>query len=238
MNGFIYAVDNVDAITDAQLAERGMGHVRGPVRTCTSTIGPGQKRCLLVADGKSDHKLQFVGAAQRWARSLNDQFWIGLWTDAPPTSASLARSQQTDGHAIDLEDGCRWQIPCARVYGGGTKLPSVLKMTADGMTATVKPEFVEFCDRAQKLWDFQLSLIADGRVPDDWSFEDQWTLCAEALTINYHVGTDEINALGLFSSRNLNDIGAAVVDMPTVKDLMEKRLSDEKKKTRPSDDGD
>lgn len=232
----IYAIDALrpGQLADDKLAGYGLGHLKTPAtKRRLDGPGPGGVAALLFAGaGTPSKRIHYDPARQRWARSLNGKFWLGHWLDAPPTPTDLQRGQPVAGHDVTLEDGRAWHIPCARIYGGGTRLPTILRRTADGLAATVRDEYRDFCRRAEALWDVQLALVHDIAPTADWTFADQWDLCTEALAVNYHVGPDEINLLGLFSSRNLNDIGAAVVDMPTVAAYLE-----EKKKTPPPSGG-
>lgn len=47
---------------------------------------------------------------QTWHKSA-EGYWVGLWTDSPPTPDELRRPYQEPGAMVTLGDGQRWLVP-------------------------------------------------------------------------------------------------------------------------------
>ena len=220
---FIYAIDGCSSISAKTLETAGLkGIIRLPEVSRGHTAGPGGVGCVLVADKRLGSKnLQFIPAEQTWARSLNDKFWIGFYTDSPPAEAELKRDMQIDGHPVELQPGNKWRIPLARVFPAGTRLPQSMIMVAGGQVQfEIEPGFIEFSKKAERLWDDFLIQIKWAKGEEKLSKEDAWWLVTEALKLNYHVGADEVNALKLLSTRNFEQVICAIVDVPTLYKFM------------------
>lgn len=227
---FLYTINGIrrmEDLTDAALADAGCGHLPAASTLITrgAMDGPDNAPCMLIADGRCPpSRLRYVPAEQTWTKSVSGKFWIGMWNADKPTEASLRRPVRIDGHAVTLDDGGAWMIPCARVFNENTapssRLPYVVIGEKDGVTFRMKSRFVAFSENAERMWEQLLTQagLCEGR---SMTFEQEYQLCLAALTINYHVGLDEINVLELLTTANMNQIGPAVVDFAAFRDFME-----------------
>ena len=233
---FIYAVSGCPVLSAEVLKDAGLyGIIKDPAKITQrgSEIGPAGGKCILFwAEGPAD-KLVFKPELQVWNKSNNGKFQIGYYTDSPPTEKELARKDQIDGHFVENEDGQKWRIPMARIFPAGTRLPETLLLGPDNKVYT-KPiaKYAEFSRRAEVLWeDFKKQLgWVEGEQELDYS--DEMLLVIEALSFNYHVGVDEINAMELLNTKNFEKIIHAIVDVPTLNTKL-KEMSPGKKKTSP-----
>ena len=110
---------------------------------------------------------------------------------------------------------------------GGSRLPAAMILGADGQVITEElAEFAVFSAAAEKMWvDFRIMWGWDeGKIQLD---EVDWMkLAATAIGANYHAAIDELNALKLITSANLITILAAIVDVPTLLAIQDKKKVD------------
>jgi hypothetical protein len=236
---FLYVLHGVAQVSQAALDERGLNHLPKADTLITRGMmdGPEQRACLMVADGRCrPADLRYVPAEQTWQTSLNGQFWLGFWNDKKPTARTLRRQAVIEGYTVDLGPSGVWAIPLARKFPAGTALPQGLILTAGGLTLREKPEFMDFCQKAERLWrQFmrQMEWI-EPDAADDLTTQEEWELAAAALGINYHVGADEINGLGLLDTQTLGQIACKIVDVPALERTLMERLEALKKNSPPT----
>lgn len=232
---FIYSITDCRGLSAEVLKDAGLyGTVKDPPKITHrgSEIGPAGKRCILFwAEGPAD-KLHFKPAEQVWSESNNGKFHIGYYADDPPTESQLARKDQIAGHRVENSDGQKWLIPTARIFPAGTRLPETLLLGPDNKVYT-RPiaKYAEFSRRAEVLWnDFKKQLgWAEGE--QELSYADEMLLVIEAISFNYHVGADEINALELLNTKNFEKIIHAIVDIPTLNAKLEE-MGEQKKNSQ------
>jgi len=219
MAGFIYAIEKARTISKQVLDDAGLAPVLGDIETAQrhTTAGPGGAECVLLMGAGADTKLLYYRPDQQtWYKSLNDKYWVGFYNDDPPGPDILARKEQISGHEVELGSGQEWTIPCARVFPQGTSLPQALILGPGGkVVAELLPKYAQFSMRAGVLWDDFMRQIGALEGPQQLSAEDEWLLAVEALSFNYRVGPDEINALKLLSTANFTKVTYAIVDVPT-----------------------
>ena len=228
MSRFIYAIDAAKGNLKKSLEAAGLTDlIGGATRGCMT--GPGGKPCTLCSIGAETKELYYKPGEQQWAKSLNGKYHIGHYTDRPPTAAELQRPEQIAGHEVEL-NGEKWRIPLARIFPEGTMLPSSLLMGPEGkLISEIIPLYAEFSARAEKLWKYVSFLIGISGDQADVTEEELWLTAAEALGLNYYVGADEVNALKLLTTANMQRIFEAIVDIPTITKLTEEMLAAQKK---------
>ena len=245
---FIYAIEGVASINAARLAECGLNKIiRDPSRVMQAPsatpggAGEGTGSGCIFASGRDDERLRYEPDKQTWSKSINEKgggYWVGFYTDNPPTAADLARDEQIDGHKVKLSDGSEWLVPMARCFPVGTKLPETLILTKEGLGSRPIAKYAQFSRRAQRMWNSVLHQIGvfEGELDEVIDARDEWILAAEALGLNYYVSAAEINALELLTTTNLAEIVMAVVDMPTYRKWLAEQV-DEKKNSLVTSEG-
>lgn len=136
--------------------------------------------------------------------------------------ADVLRSANRAGHSVILGDGQNWVIPPARLVGGGSALPRRRVLDEEGKRVwQVEDAYRDLSEAAEKIW-----AMAQGQqvlITDDMFDE----ICAAALGVNYRLGLYEAIALGLLTDDGARGIGRALIDYPTVEEILaEKKTAD------------
>lgn len=239
MNFFLYILPNQFAADKlaAAIADAGLSHLPAPSTLITRSLydGPDGRPCTILADGRCPaSELNWRPAEQCWTPSVNGKFHIGYWTGRLPAEPDLRRGDLIDGHAADLGDRGTWHVPCARKFPVGTCLPEKIRITAAGAVLEARPEFAAFSFRAERLFrqlmrSLGLRDVSDDAADQPLSGTEECLIVCEALRLNYVVGVDEVNLLGLLDTRTLSTIANCIVDMPAVQEALVKRLAELKK---------
>ncbi len=232
MAGFIYAIPNVNNVNDKTLEESGLARLFGDAviaqRDCMK--GPAGGGCVLLSIGEDSEKLYYKPDIQTWSKSLNGKYHIGFYIDEPPQPEELKRPEQIAGHIVKLGEN-EWRVPLARMFLEGTQLPQSLLMGPDGKLITkILPEYAEFSSKTEKLWKYISYQIGLSDEPLEISSEELWHTAVGALGLNYYVGADEVNAMQLLTTANMQKIFEAVVDIPSIIKIS-KELAKSQKKT-------
>lgn len=219
MAGLLYFVPGATWLVPeaANLAAAGLGEVLGglPVdaQPCTGPEGAGQ---LIWASSDPLELRGYQPDRQTWRRCavpvspcprvpVSPRPWVGFWRDARPGPEDLARPAPVPGHPVELADRRRWSVPIGRRCTGDCGLPSTYVLEAGALGQEVTPEYAALWADVLKLWtrvplsDLQLAAIA-----------------YRALAVNYRLGPDEINLLGLVGPHNVVAILGALLDHPTI----------------------
>ena len=222
---FLYAIEGVSAVNAAKLTECGLDKVlREPSRVMQSpsavpceegdAAGAAGAGCIF-ASGRDDTRLRYDPDKQRWEKSITGKgggYWIGYWLDAKPTAAELARDNQIDGHRIAVE-GDDWLVPCARVFPEGTRMPRAMALGADGKVyGQVMSKYRAFCKQAEVLWDDLYRLIGWMEGDEVLDAAAKFQMVVDALGFNYFIGVDELNALEILTTDNIERFLWAIVD--------------------------
>ena len=218
MGGFIYAFDGSMPAATKRRNQADFVKIFGPDvgQTRQSERGPGGKACTLWQYRSASKRLLYKPEQQTWSESLTGGYWTGFYNDEKPTEQELRRDVQLAGHLIELGNGEKWLIPVARFISGGSRLPQSLILGSNGELVTeTLPEFAAFGCKVEKLWqDFEneMNQVEAEPLVDA---KQRWQLAVEALRLNYFVGADEVNALRLLTTKNLNEIMAAILAVPS-----------------------
>ncbi len=217
MGQFIYAIrpDQMAGI-DTILVEPLQQRIRKPFNTRSATTGPAGA-CVLVTAGDAGDCL-YKPDLQTWTKAVTGDFWIGTWNDRKPIEQTLRTASQLAGHRVVLADGVEWLVPVVRLIEGGSSLPASLVLGENGEVFTTElPAYSELSAKANQLF-------ADLCVEMGWNegeqvlaAADRMKLAADAMAWNYHIGIDELNVLALLTTKNLSDVMAAILDIPSLK---------------------
>jgi hypothetical protein len=183
--------------------------------------GPDGRTGALVATcpGSAEYFPEF----QRWVRHSGTPemgVMLGIDTSQRPKPADLVRETVHPGHLVTLGDKQEWEIPVARLAGGGSGLPRRRVVKDDGTRAwEVEGAFRGLSDFADKVY-----ALYNGEavtIPDD----EADRMCGEALSVNYRIHELEMLAMGLLTNTALRQILRALLDVPTIE-----RIADSEKK--------
>ncbi|GAH17325.1 unnamed protein product, partial [marine sediment metagenome] len=147
----------------------------------------------------------------------------------PPQPEELQRPEQIAGHIVKLGEG-QWRVPLARIFPEGTMLPQSLLMGPDGkLISKILPEYAEFSSKTEKLWKYVSYQSGLSDEPVEISAEELWQTTAGALGLNYYVGADEVNAMQLLTTANMQKIFEAICDIPSIIKVGEELAKAQKK---------
>jgi len=214
---FTYAIKTKGQVTAKTLKGAGLDKIIGMAPTrCAITRGPwGNGPGHLITFGKGFPKLEQTN----WNKSVNGKFWIGY--NELPTELELRRKSQLPGHNVNINNQ-QWTIPVARMAGGYSALPIQKILDSDYNVIDTKTlsEYRDFAELSESLWtDFCSETKAAAEKRDyEWEISEpeRMKIIVMALNYNYHVGIDEINALGLLDNITIKEIQYAVIDIPTL----------------------
>lgn len=233
MGQFVYYLPGKRNVTEAELSQwlPQIEPARGYCQRFTA-VGPDGKGGMLVAGRQAAGEVQHDADCQTWIECENGTFWLGYKTEAKPTPDDLARDDQISGHWVDMADGSRWHVPILRVIESGTILPHmhIISLTPDGKwVSLLRPEFIELGQRVLSAWDqFRAALgfseAEEGNV--EISFEAEMDLVVDGLRLNYRVSKWEVAAMGLLNALSLRRVVEALLDLPSLKAMAQKKTAD------------
>ncbi len=264
---FIYFFPDEMVVTPASLTEAGLlsiistprsGEITGSFLSGQVTKGPSGRRGVLVAstEGSDQVDLRYEADKQTWYPPPTPDedyghpcgYWIGFWTDDPPTPADLARPDRIEGLEVTMADKRQWLVPIARRFGVGPEkykceLPNHYKRDAETgrIVWPVLARYAELWDLSGDLAEVFIEPYLEDEPPDEtvgkkFTVGEGWETVAVALGVNYRVGFWEIFSLGLLDDLCLRDVCFAVIDFAAIRTLGESLLS-KKNETEDSSDG-
>jgi len=210
-------------------------------------VGPGLrdvKGGVLLRDkrGPIDEQRLCLDAAQERIEMGNGVVLL-WWPDEPPRECELRRPEMIEGSHVKLEDGALWVVPTLR-YNGKAFLPRAI---GRGGREVVHPKYRpldQFGDRLYKQWEARITLSREGvdlsiqegaaRLEDLMGGPpvtgiEQWQAIVDALSRNYRVGEEELEALCLITRPRLEDVTAAFLGIQELIQL-QRRWEWEKKR--------
>lgn len=136
---------------------------------------------------------------QTWVevKDANDvtTHWLGWETLPGPTE--LLRGKPIDGVSLVLSDGNSWLIPV--VSGPRVSLPQSLSMSSKGeLTGVVKAGFDGIIMSGQKWHEV---FVTEGST---YGFSDAFNYIIELLSVNYRIGRQEANVLGVIPASQVS----------------------------------
>ncbi|MCK4625733.1 MAG: hypothetical protein KAV00_10510 [Phycisphaerae bacterium] len=263
---FLYFFPDEMVVTPASLAEAGLlsiistprsGEITGSFQSGQVTKGPGGRRGVLVTSTEGPEvDLRYEADKQTWypPQGPDDDYghpcgyWIGFWTDDPPTPDNLARPEQIEGVEVTMADKRQWLVPIARRFGGGLEkykceLPNHYKRDDETgrIVFPVLARYAELWDLSGRLAESFIEPFLGTDPPTEavgkkFTIGEGWETVAVALDVNYRVGFWEIFSLGLLDDLCLRDVCFAVIDFASLRSLGESLLS-KKNETEDSLDG-
>lgn len=246
MAGFIYYLPHSLDLKPEAWQERRRAVIGGLPCARRGCSGPDDATgLLLVPQVAAPPRCRYDPPSQTW-RKAPGGWWLGWQTDTPPGPDDVIRADAVRiNHPVELADGNEWLVPVARLVSGDTGLPQVLDLTEDGTLQPIPDErYRPILDAAEQLWSRIMDAL--GQVSDEDADEDggieidvqaDRRLAVDALTINYHLGVEEIGLLRLLGTESANEVIGALVDAPGMRRCLH-AMAQKKSETDASSNGD
>ncbi len=219
MSGFLYYIPGLQAVSADDVKRAGLDFVWGGSGFSFREVaqGPDSVTGCVVARNNFGGGMGYYPDRQDWKELKS--FWIGLERDRDLTPEDLKRPDMVWGHNIQLADDNDWQIPVAHA------VDRQLVLGDDGQWEDGKTlgRFDVLNEHAEKIFEV-LCAETEGQedAPTITPLEAA-AMCVDALAVNYYVGPQEVNLLGLLTSRNVLEVLKAVVDLPTLIEAAKKK---------------
>jgi len=179
--------------------------------------GPGDLSGTIVFytdDREPPPRAGYFHLQQTW-HHVNDDLWIGIHNDHPPTPADMRRAKVFRGYEMELGDGNEWMIPIIRRPTDlGTTLPQSQYIEGGKLVKTLKAAYKRYWDHSEE--------VADGFLAGkEFTNIRAHELAVEALGLNYRFGHNEQKILGLVDSENYIALLSYTIDLPHVNAVSE-----------------
>jgi hypothetical protein len=240
LSGFLYFIaDMMDAPEPDKLKAAGIAHAfeNSPAYRAIGGSGPSGGGGMLLGTEHTamGETIGYYPQRQTWRQHpLFPPTWLGLYNEAKPSPDDLVRKEQGRGYRIRMGDEQDWLIPTALKFmeqgdGGGyvNILPHRMALDEQGRFArtTVQERYAGLADKAQAFFDWYVGIVSGGDEKITVEDADIAALVVEALSINYRVGSVEIDTLGLLTEQTIMQAGRAVIDWPFYVEHCKKKMT-------------
>lgn len=207
----------LDGPLAAQLRDCLVGQAEFQTRLTLRNVlakGPDGGSGLLVAPvpagGHGNQPLGVHPERQEWHDC--GSFWLGADTELGIDPLSLLRPGAIEGTDV-LLNGLVWQVPVIRRGGMHPTLPQTLTRRGGKFERRLRADWQPVWQASGRIWD----LVFGGSA----QFEEVFDLCVQMLQVNYRVGPDELSVLESLDTENWRPVFEAVIDWPTVSEILE-----------------
>jgi len=243
MPGFLYFIPTPAKMLDWRaIADAGLGYAIDRKAIQPVVTGPSGDPGVLVCDESAMDRaaLKYRPAEQTWRMFTRDSgqvVGVGWYTDEPPTPDDLIRRQPLPGSLVTFADGHGYQIPVALRFAefqgrlmSCCSLPQSLARDGSGVWVPSTP-----IARYARLWDMLQGYLAareealSQQTTDDviyFTYAPINELAIGILGINYRIGPDELEALGLWTQETRSQILRVALDEQTREDWIKKKAAD------------
>lgn len=243
MPGFLYFIpSDAKTLSPAEIHRAGLGYAIDRKAFQHVITGPHGEPGFIVADESSVDRsaIKYRPTEQTWravTRPEGLDVCLGWYHDEPPTPTDMVRRQPLPGVSVLLADGHAYQVPIARRFAefegrllGVCGLPQSLARDSAGVWVPSGP-----IARYARLWDLLQGYLAareealakadaDGVIYFDFPPINE--LAIGILGINYRIGPDELEALGLWTQEARTQILRIALDEQTREDWIKKKAAD------------
>lgn len=251
MPGFIYFIPDKSTVNPAVLAEAGLEYLVPANAMSQRQVGAGPSKGpgLVVCRNEvvPEGGLKYKSETQTWVDA--GKYWVGRQKDVEITPGDLERDS-VSGYPVSMQDGAHWFVPILRVPhpdGPPDLMPQfqTYKRGPDGWKTELPAQYEAMGRRVERGWVSvanRLGLPVDDEEIEPLGDSELIDLAMEALAMNYFVDPQgmEISELGIIGPNEVLACLGCLVDLPTVRELMEGRADPDKKKehSTPPDSGD
>ena len=174
----------------------------------------------------------FAASGYRWTPAKADKsrglaakrFFVGIPTGGIRPQ-EIERKPTYRGYAIPLADGQRWVIPPA------VSLPHKHGLDEEGTpTRVIEDAWLGYWDRSEKFaveFFAAVDRLGAGATETKFTLADAWSFACEALSINYRLSPEIIDALGLLNDDAIRNIIKAAIDLPVLIDAENQKKTEE-----------
>jgi len=238
MTGFLYYFPEKKGILAKDIDEAGLDGIvsMDNLGCCGVNTGPDGIGGVVIARSGVGASIGYYPEKQTWAQSLCGKYWVGAENANRPGPKDLEREDSIGGHPVILGDGGEWLVPIARAFPEGTRLPQSLIFGPEGkVLARVGEKYARLWADAERVWrDFWNDSVPRGEEPKEkhvyLNYSEQMEIALQALGLNYRLGKDEANLLGILGTDNLISILGALIDMPAISAVLLEMEAAAKKK--------
>ena len=202
----------------------------------------GQSAVICARAGTMDPgRVGYVPDKQRWRKWPNEDIWVGAWLDQLPREQDLRRDSVLGGYLVEMR-GEKWICPTGRGLSevdGQLRFESRVDCSLDidesGKWIAGMPidDDESIYMLACRIWDwyqqnaFRMSgQVGNGdpvRTTMDIDLDEETNICVACLARNYLVGVAEVAILQLLTKETKGKILAALIDLNTFLDFVEKK---------------
>jgi hypothetical protein len=183
--------------TPEQLTAVGLAdHAQGA--ETVQSQGPDGKAGTLYAWNALRGKLHYEAEQQTWIPAAKSgdlepgRYWVGLWSDSPPSEADLRRDAILGGVDVTLGNEQPWHVAAPHF------LPHHLVLQPDGsLRHEPKARYQDICLEAHR-WRDRLS-----GDPQAVPLVDVWMFAVRCLSLNYRLPAEIASHLRLFDEENM-----------------------------------
>ncbi|AQT69967.1 hypothetical protein STSP2_03167 [Anaerohalosphaera lusitana] len=215
---FIAAGEKADTLCSRlrSMAEQGIEITR---RKCKGPEGKDGS----IHTAEPAKRAMYLENEQTWMPSACGEFHVGYYDDDPPGPADIQRPDAIGGHPVEM-CGQKWLVPAIRLIDGGSALPQAMTFENGRVIAEPIPRYAELSSRVEKFFD---EFVA-AHSPDSDGVVGTWAdpmgsleLIADAMSLNYYIGVNELAVLRAVTTHSMKEAMMAMIDWPTVKKAAE-----------------
>lgn len=246
MAGLLYFLEGAQGpINEGLLSKHAVTHLvddQAPTHPSKGqvTTGPSGKPGLVLGfqDRMGDRSVGYYPKEQEW-REIDrgegkPKYWVGWYTDAPPTPDDLKRPHTLDSDPVRLHDNKQWLVPLLRRWSDEhgcvlDNLPRVMEKGPNGWRrGEVLPSYRALWEQHCRIFQHVLdsSQQADGdSVAVEW--DDYFDHASALLRINYRLSDLDISALGLLSEERMGEVVRTSCNWEAISEGVERATGEE-----------
>lgn len=245
MPGFLYFVPGRDLPGQVDVDAAGLAYAfESPPDGTGVRLGPSGAAGVTIAQTGSlpTARIRYTPEVQEWRAVVDSPqgVWIGRYKEDRIGPTDLARKEQLAGPEVKLADGNSWIVPVARAVieedarpAWYCALPQISTRGKDGRwtVGDVLQRYAPLWQLATNWDDFRQQAILqalDEETADQpattmqFEFDELHEAAVLAMRMNYRLGADEVDMLGLFTQQHAVDILNATIDLPRRLEIIKK----------------
>ena len=182
--------------------------------------GPDGRGVLMSWQSKA--LIDYDPKTQTW-RQIGPKMWVGVRNDYSPVEFArpLDPRRPVTAYPVLMGDGKEWLIPVALADAPNFSMPWREARGPEGdIIREVPPPYKKVCDMADQLWRH-----TSGELEFEMEEDALREALATALAVHYEVDLEDCLALGLLTNESYQGIVAAILDYPSIAEIVEGKAS-------------